>query len=431
MDRPILDNLIPTASPSESPPLMQDWLMEVAREFVAASGAIASTIWLWDDAEDALQVVASYRVSPEYVAYGNQVARIPEAKSKAPVYLAYRTGATIELENPKSDPEYTYFTEGFQDYPMGFVHTAPVGLLHKRLGAVGLYFAEPVRLDAEQAMRVQLIGTQIAGVYMQHEMRRQLGNKIAELEDANAYLQQANEELSQVDRLKGNFMSAVSHELRTPLTSIMGFAELLEDEVGGPLSDQQRRFVNQVQDASHNLLGIVDNVLDFMRLESGTFQLIVQEADLTEVIREAAATTSPQMGASDLTLHLELGSAPVIARVDVRRLHQTVLNLIHNAVKFTPAGGQITLGLRQTEHEVHLDVGDSGIGIGPDHLPRLFEKFFQVEPGLTRRYGGVGLGLPIVKAFVEAHGGHVAVTSRLGQGSTFTISLPLAGPAEA
>jgi signal transduction histidine kinase len=410
-------------------PAAQEWLEQVARELVTVSGAIGSVLWLWDETVQALQAAASCRMSPEYLAYGNQVATVPEAKSKAPIYLSYKTGVTIELEGAKSDPEYAYFLEGFQDYPIGYVYTAPIGLMHRRLGAIGLYYAEPVKLTESQALRVQLIGTQVAGLRMQHDMRDQLGNKIRELEGANAYLTQANREMKQLDRLKGNFMSAVSHELRTPLTSIMGFAELLEDEIGGPLSETQREFVQRVQGASSDLLDIVDNVLDFMRLEAGTFQLTPQQADVVEVVKRVLPGFSHDLCSKGLTLTTRFPDESLIARVDTRRLHQVVKNLLSNAIKFTPGEGALTLTLARQGDMARFEMSDTGIGIAPEHLPRLFDKFYQADPGLTRTYGGVGLGLAVVKATVEAHEGAIAVDSQPGRGSTFIVTLPLAGPA--
>jgi signal transduction histidine kinase len=301
--------------------------------------------------------------------------------------------------------------------------------MQRRLGAIGLYYAEPVAITEAQALRIQLIGTQVAGLRMQHDMRNQLGNKIRELEGANAYLTQANQEMKQLDRLKGNFMSAVSHELRTPLTSIMGFAELLEDEIGGPLSDTQREFVQRVQAASGDLLDIVDNVLDFMRLEAGSFQLTPQQADLGAIVRRVLPGFSHELDSKGLTLATEFPDEPLIARVDTRRLHQVVKNLLSNAIKFTPGQGRLTLRLAREGDMARFELADTGIGIEGEHLPRLFDKFYQADPGLTRTYGGVGLGLAVVKASVEAHGGCIAVDSQPGHGSTFRVTLPLAGPA--
>jgi signal transduction histidine kinase len=248
------------------------------------------------------------------------------------------------------------------------------------------------------------------------------------LEDAARVLKTQNEELQQLDKLKSGFMSAVSHELRTPLTSIIGYTELLEDEVGGPLTDDQREFVTRMQGASEALLGIVDNVLDYVRLEAGTFALSVHEAELEGVLQRAAQLLNPHFAANEVRLSEEYPAEPLVARVDSRRLTQVILNLLGNAAKFTPAGGAVTIRLRQDGDEIRIDVADTGIGIAPEHMPRLFDKFFQGDASLTRRYGGVGLGLSVAKAFIEAHRGRIEVASQPGAGSTFTIVLPVDGP---
>jgi signal transduction histidine kinase len=249
------------------------------------------------------------------------------------------------------------------------------------------------------------------------------------LEDTARVLQAQNEELQQLDKLKSGFMSAVSHELRTPLTSIIGYTELLEDEVGGPLSPEQHDFVTRMQGASEALLGIIDNVLDYVRLEAGTFQLTVQEADLEGVLQRAVELVGPQFSVNHTNLVVECPEEPVVANVDTRRLTQVITNLLGNAAKFTPAGGTVTLQLRRTGDEIEIRVRDTGIGIEPEHLPRLFDKFFQGDGTLTRRYGGVGLGLAVAKAFVEAHAGRIAVESRPGHGAEFTVCLPASGSA--
>jgi signal transduction histidine kinase len=399
----------------------------VARELVTVSGAIGSTLWLWNETEQALQIEASCRMSAEYVAYGNQVARMPEGKNNGPVYMAYRTGVTIEMESPKKHPDIEFFIEEFEDFVCGFLVVLPIGMMHRRFGAIALYYADPTPVTEAKSLRFQLIATQIAGMRIQQELRSQLGAKIQELAGANAFLIEANEEMKHLDRLKGNFMSAVSHELRTPLTSIMGYMELLEDEISGPLTPKQAEFVTHVQDASQTLLGIVDNVLDYVRLEAGSFELTVQDTDMRDVIDRALGSLKPQLEASDLRLEMEMPAEPLVARIDIRRMGQVMLNLLANAIKFTPAGGRLAVRLRQEGTSLRIEVADSGIGIAPEHQVRLFEKFYQVEPGLTRSYGGVGLGLAIVKAFVEAHGGCVGIESALGAGSTFWITMPVGG----
>jgi len=241
----------------------------------------------------------------------------------------------------------------------------------------------------------------------------------------NERLQQEQiETLRELDRLKGDFINSASHELRTPLTSITGYAEFLEDEVGGPLTMDQRAFVTQIQEGAKRLQRIVDDMLDFARLEAGSFKLVMREADLGLLVQEELAFVQPQAQEAKVTLRTELPSEPVHVSMDPSRIGQVFLNLLGNAIKFTPAGGEVAIALRNERDGVRVEVRDTGIGIAEEHLGRLFQKFFQVDPSMTREHGGAGLGLSIAKALVEAHGGRIGVTSRVGTGSTFWFTLP-------
>jgi signal transduction histidine kinase len=233
--------------------------------------------------------------------------------------------------------------------------------------------------------------------------------------------------LEEMDRLKRDFLNAASHELRTPLTSIMGYAEFLEDGIGGALTEQQHGYVSQIKDGAERLRRIVDDMLDFARLEAGTFQLTPQLTDMRALIQSEAASLLPQATEKGLSLELELPHAPVLLQADPRRVGQVLLNLLTNAIKFTPEGGRIRAGLSLKGDAVRVSVSDTGIGVAPDVQPRLFEKFFQVDPSTTREYGGAGLGLAISKALIEAHGGTIGLESEPGRGSTFWFTLPMAG----
>ncbi len=233
------------------------------------------------------------------------------------------------------------------------------------------------------------------------------------------------ENLREVDRLKGDFINVASHELRTPLASIIGYSEFLEDRVAGPLSPDQLAFVAQIQDGARRLKRIVDDMLDFARLEAGTFTLVWQEACLVQLIEEELSSLKPQLQEACLTLDVQLASEATWVRMDPLRVGQVVLNLMTNAIKFTPPGGRVTVRSLTRDESVRVEVADTGIGIGPESVPRLFEKFFQVDPSTTRERGGAGLGLAISRAIVEAHGGAIGVESTPGQGSTFWFDLPL------
>ena len=234
-----------------------------------------------------------------------------------------------------------------------------------------------------------------------------------------------NERLRHLDVLKNELVNTASHELRTPLASIRGFAEFLEDELAGPLTDGQREFVGQIQQGVGRLQGIIDDMLDFARLEADGLQLSCREIELGQLVRAATESLRPQAQTGDLALALEAPDAPVLAKVDPPRIEQVMLNLVGNAIKFTPAGGQVNVRLAAADGQVRVEVADTGIGLADEHHERVFDKFYQVDASTTRPYGGAGLGLAIAKALVEAHGGQIGLDSRDGGGSTFWFTLPL------
>jgi PAS domain S-box-containing protein len=251
---------------------------------------------------------------------------------------------------------------------------------------------------------------------------------VTELKQAYEEIAQRTSELrkaQELDYLKSNFVNAVTHELRTPLTSIKGYAEFLEDEVGGPLSEPQREFVHQLQLGAERLERLVDDLLDFARIDAGTFKLRVSDADLTAKIRETALSLEPQAREARLSLKLALPEEPLRVAMDAQRIAQVLLNLVNNAIKFTPPGGTITVTAVSEGVGVRVEVTDTGIGIPAEERPKLFRRFSQLESGL-RSGGGTGLGLNISKAIVEAHHGAIGVTSQPGVGSTFWFTLPSA-----
>lgn len=231
--------------------------------------------------------------------------------------------------------------------------------------------------------------------------------------------------MTEIDRLKTDFVSTVSHELRTPLTSIMGYTEFLEDQVAGSLTPDQRAFVDQIREGGLRLRRLVDDLLDFARLEAGTLKLQKQPVDLVARLRETAESLEPQVRRSGLALSLALPDEPLVLPVDVHRLDQVLLNLLGNAVKFTPEGGRIMVRACSEDGHARIEIEDTGIGIAPEAMRQLFERFYQVETGLTRERGGAGLGLAISKAIVEAHGGEIGAESAPGRGSTFWLTLPI------
>jgi signal transduction histidine kinase len=236
------------------------------------------------------------------------------------------------------------------------------------------------------------------------------------------------EAMKKLDKLKSDFVNAVSHELRTPLTSIKGYSEFLEDGLGGVLNPQQIEFVRQIEVATVRLQRLVDDLLDFARLEAGTFKLHCAEADLREKVDEVVESLQPQAQAARLTLKSALPDEGMPGWMDAQRIGQVLTNFINNAIKFTPEGGLIEVQARVDGDRLRCEVRDTGIGIAPDDLPKLFQRFGQLEAGI-RKPGGTGLGLSISKAIVEAHGGEVGVESQPGKGSTFWFEIMQHPPA--
>jgi len=237
--------------------------------------------------------------------------------------------------------------------------------------------------------------------------------------------QAARTSAEEANRLKDQFLAIVSHELRTPLNAILGWSDILRR--GRLDKTKKERAVRAIYDSARRQARLIDELLDVSRIISGKLRLERTVVDWTEVIAAAVDTTRPAAESKgvDVEVHLDPIAGAFVG--DAERLQQVVWNLVTNAVKFTPAGGQVSVRLHRTNDAIELSVADNGEGISPQFLPSVFEPFRQAEGSNTRRHGGLGLGLSIVRHLVEAHGGTISVESPgRGQGSTFVIRLPMA-----
>ena len=229
-------------------------------------------------------------------------------------------------------------------------------------------------------------------------------------------------------RAKADFLANMSHELRTPLTSIVGFVALAAEQP--ELAPLTRDYVRRVQNASRALLGAVNDILDFSRLEAGQVELRPTATDVVAVCRDAIELFIPQAATKNLALDLRVEEAPQpVVMIDAERLLQLLLNLIGNAVKFT-AAGSVRVGVALRRGRLAITVSDTGSGIAPEAIARLFNRFSQVDASSTRQHGGSGLGLAICKGLAERMGGSVTVSSEVGRGSVFTLDVPAAAAAQ-
>lgn len=249
-----------------------------------------------------------------------------------------------------------------------------------------------------------------------------------EVTQANEQLVRSVARLNEVDRLKAHIMANVSHELRTPLTAIIGFTEMMVDGFAGPITPEQKEYLATILGKSEQLLGLITSVLDVATLDSDRREP-PRLVSLTEVVRSELATLTPTIQNRRLQIHVSVQTDERVVG-SPRQLRQVVNCLLSNAVKFSPDGGIVEVVVRVdaaqlTDGALLLEIVDSGVGIAADKLVHIFEPFYQVDPSSTRAYGGTGIGLTLVKAYVEAHKGIVAVTSTAGHGSRFRVVLPL------
>jgi signal transduction histidine kinase/DNA-binding response OmpR family regulator len=259
------------------------------------------------------------------------------------------------------------------------------------------------------------------------EERALLARRVAE---RTADLNAANRELARAARLKDEFVASMSHELRTPLTVILGLSEVLKTEVYGPLTAKQAESIHDIEESGHHLLLLINDVLDLSKIEAGQFELQIGLVSVETVCQSSLQFIKQAAHKKQLKISLTLDSAASTLQADERRLKQILVNLLNNAVKFTPENGTVGLEVAGdfAERVVHFTVWDTGIGISPEDMERLFQSFVQVDSSLARQHSGTGLGLVLVRRMVELHDGTVSVESEVGQGSRFTISLPWSEP---
>jgi signal transduction histidine kinase len=275
------------------------------------------------------------------------------------------------------------------------------------------------------AAQISRLGETLTTITKQLALALEREHLLESEREAATALGEQNDQLRELDRMKDQFVSTVSHELRTPLTSMIGYLELTLDGEAGELTEEQKQFLGIVSRNCTRLNKLIDDILFVARVDAGRLSLDPQWVALDEVA--SAAVESAQASADQKGVELHFASDGGLPPFwgDSTRLGQMLDNLLTNAIKFTPAGGAVTVRVGQRGDSLHLEVADTGVGIPEDEVGRLFERFFRASTGSTSP--GTGLGLPIVKSIAEVHGGTISVESEVGVGTTFTVDLPLPG----
>ena len=303
------------------------------------------------------------------------------------------------------------------------------------------YFSDKF-IDLFQTLAQQLgvaIGT--ARLYDQlarfsKDLEVKVAERTIELERKSIELGQANTELKELDRLKSEFLANMSHELRTPMNSIIGYTQLLIDGIDGAVNEDQKKSLETVERNATDLLALINDILDLSKIEAGKMEISLSPISLENVIDETLTTLNPLF--ENKKQHFSLEKKTPLPKVigDAEKLRQILINLLNNAIKFTDPHGCITLkaelwtgkppaGLDPLKHYISVSIEDSGIGIKPEDLERLFDEFIQLDASASRKYGGTGLGLSITKRLVDMHHGIIQVSSRYGEGSIFSFFIPV------
>ncbi|HYD54503.1 MAG TPA: PAS domain-containing protein [Gemmatimonadaceae bacterium] len=290
--------------------------------------------------------------------------------------------------------------------------TVPLTVAGETVGAMSFTFSAPRRLSSEDRAFFLALGHQAA----------------LALERARLFAAEhvSRREAELANRAKSEFLAVMSHELRTPLNAIAGYAELLEMGLHGPVTAQQTEALLRIQRSQRHLLGLINEVLNYARLETGGVRYDVVTMRVCDALLEAEGLVAPQARARLLTLAIEQCPDDLLVRADAEKVRQILVNLLSNAVKFTERGGLVTVSGRAQGGLVRIDVRDTGIGIPREQQHRIFEPFVQVRADLTRPHDGTGLGLAISRDLARGMGGDVLVESEPGVGSTFTVLLPAA-----
>jgi signal transduction histidine kinase len=233
-------------------------------------------------------------------------------------------------------------------------------------------------------------------------------------------------ELARAYRHKSEFLASMSHELRTQLSSVIGFSELLISDTSDRFDEPRRqKFLAQINSSGRYLLDLTSDILDLAKIEAGQVVLRLENVMIADVARIVMSVMEPLAAQKAIRLEADLAAAGHV-QADAGKLRQMLINLVSNAIKFTPEGGRVTIGAQRLAEAVEISVSDTGIGIAQPELEHLFEEFRQVDSDITREQRGTGLGLALTKRYVELHGGQINLTTEVGKGSVFTLSLPLA-----
>ena len=433
---------------------VEETLQMIAARAAALTGAAGSFVELCDPETGVMRVVAATGISSPYIGrvveHGQGLVGTVHATGQATIVEDLqqwpgRPSGSIDIHAAAGVPilsglEVVGVLGISESDPDRRISAEQTELL-KRLAQLSSIAIDNARLIAdakrevgERARAEAEVRSLNAGLEVRVQERTiQLQNEVTERKKAEEELRQRGAELAAMNlelaagaRMKDEFLANMSHELRTPLNAILGMAEVLREEIHGPLNSNQNESLEVVTQSGTHLLELINDVLDLSKVEAGKVELEVHPVDVRGVAEGSLQMVREPAFRKQLTLTLDIDPTVESVDADERRLKQILMNLLSNAVKFTPHGGSVGLGVDGDSegNTVRFTVWDTGIGVPESQLTRLFTPFFQADSGYTRQYSGTGLGLSLVRRFAALHGGSVDVESTVGVGSRFSVTLP-------
>ncbi len=383
----------------------------IVRRVVSALRAQQASIMLFDPETGELETRAAYGLEAEFtrgarVKLGDRIAgRV--AESGEPALLNRSTDDAQYARHYKSDRNITSAL------------SLPLRVGERCIGVLNVNrINHPETFEDHHREILTMFAEHVAAVIERAEVLDRLGSRSRELEEANL-------RLTQLNAMKDVFLSTASHELKTPLTSVIAYAELLDEQGQRLNGDQRSEFLRRLRTEAERLMGLIEDILDLTRLESGKLTLKPVSVSANEIVRASAETSRALADKQEITIREQLEDGLPELPLDEVKMGQVVTNLLVNAIKFSPRGGHVTIRSLREPRWVRIDVVDEGPGVGAEEAAHIFDLFGQGSGGSDRPDAGVGIGLHLVKRITELHGGHVGVISSPGEGSTFWVRLPI------
>jgi len=372
------------------------------------AGLDGGSMWEYDDAREEFRLRATHGMPDELV---DALRAAPIRKGEGALGRLAVTGEPVEIFDIANEPSYPSRLRGVLTRH-GYRSVLAVPLLREDqlLGALAVNRNGPGGFAPEIVELMRTFATQSALAIQNARLFREIEQKSRELEAAS--------------RHKSEFLANMSHELRTPLNAIIGFSEVLAEQLFGPVNEKQADYLNDILESGRHLLSLINDILDLSKIEAGRMELEASEFDLPRAIENALILVRERASRHGIELVHDVDAGLGAIRADERKVKQVLLNLLTNALKFTPDGGRVEVRARAFDGSAEISVADTGIGIAAEDQAAVFEEFRQVGTE-SKKVEGTGLGLAISRKFIELHGGRIGVTSEPGRGSTFAFTLPL------